>query len=118
MLSWGLLILILHLCGQASGEYDGEREEERPPTVHLPYIAGVSEQIRRVCRDSNIRAVFKSGPTLRSLLTKVKNPLPREKQANIVYEVPCTCGKVYTGETTRRLRTRLNASKASRTSLP
>ena len=55
------------------------------------YVAGVSERIRRVCRDFNIRAVFKSGPTLRSLLTKVKDPLPREKQANIVYEVPCTC---------------------------
>ena len=76
-------------------ERDGETEEERPPTVHLPYVAGVSERIRRVCRDFNIRAVFKSGPTLRSLLAKVKDPLPREKQANVVYEVPCTCGKVY-----------------------
>ena len=92
-------------------EHDGETEEERPPTVHLPYVAGVSERIRRVCRDFNIRAVFKSGPTLRSLLTKVKDPLPREKQANVVYEVPCTCGKVYIGETTRRLGTRLKEHK-------
>ena len=49
----------------AAREHDGEMEEERPPTVHLPYVAGVSERIRRVCRDFNIRAVFKSGPTLR-----------------------------------------------------
>ena len=28
----------------------GERKEKRPPTVHLPYITGVSEHIRRVCR--------------------------------------------------------------------
>ena len=34
-----------------------------------------------------------------------------EKQANIVYEVPCTCGKVYIGETTRRLGTRLKEHK-------
>ena len=25
-------------------EHDGEGEEDRPPTVHLPYVAGVSEQ--------------------------------------------------------------------------
>ena len=33
-------------------------EEERPPTLHLPYVAGISERIRRVCKDFNIRAVF------------------------------------------------------------
>ena len=74
-------------------------------------LAGVSERIRRVCKDFNIRAVFRSRPTLRSLLTKVKDPLPMEKQANVVYEVPCTCGKVYIGETRRRLETRLKEHK-------
>ena len=57
-----------------------------------------------------------TGPTLRSLLTKVKDPLPTTKQSNVVYEVPCTCGKVYIGETkrqleTRRLETRLKEHK-------
>ena len=64
-----------------------------------------------MCRDFNIRTVFKSGPTLRSLLTKVKDPLPTTKQSNVVYEVPCTCGKVYIGETKRRLETRLKEHK-------
>ena len=31
--------------------------------------------------------------------TKVKDPLPVEKQADVVYEIPCTCGKVYIGQT-------------------
>ena len=35
----------------------------------------------------------KSGPTLHNLLTKVKDPLPIEKQSNVVTKVPCTCGK-------------------------
>ena len=77
-------------------KHDGEREE-RPLSVQLPYIAGVSEWIRRVCKDFNIRVVFRSGPTLRSLLTRVKDPFPMEKQANVVYKNPCTCGKVYIG---------------------
>ena len=54
--------------------------------------------------------VFRSGPTFRSMLTKVKDPLPIEKQANVVYEIPCTCGKVI-GETKRRLGTRLKEHK-------
>ena len=92
-------------------EHDREGKEDRPPTVHLPYVAGVSEQIRRLCKDFDIRAVFRSGPILCSLLTKVKDTLPMEKQANVVYKVPCTCGKVYIGETTRRLETRLKEHK-------
>ena len=92
-------------------EHDGEREEERPPTVHLPYVASVSERIRRVCKDFNIRALFRSRPMVHSLLAKVKDPLPMEKQANVVFKVPCTCGKVYIGETTRRLETRLKEHK-------
>ena len=80
-----------------------DNETERPPIAYLPYVAGVSERVRKVCRDFNIRTVFKSGPTLCSLLTKVKDPLPTTKQSNVIYEVPCTCGKVYIGETKRRL---------------
>ena len=40
-----------------------------------------------------VRVVFKSGPTLHSLLTKVKD-LPKEKLADVVYQIPCQCGKV------------------------
>jgi hypothetical protein len=90
---------------------EDDNETEKPPVAFLPYVAGVSERIRKVCQDFGIRAVFKSGPTLRGLLTKVKDPLPTEKQSSVVYEVPCTCGKVYIGETKRRLGTRLKEHK-------
>ena len=78
-------------------------------------MAGVSERIRKVCRDFNIRTVFKSGPTLRGILTKVKDPLQTTKQSSVVYEVPCTCGKVYIGETKRWLEIRLKEHKDTRT---
>ena len=38
----------------------------------IPYAAGMSEDIRCVCRKFNI-TVFKSGWTLRSMLTKAKD---------------------------------------------
>ena len=72
----------------------------------IPYVAGMSEDIRRVCRKFNIRVVFKSGRTLSSMLTKVKDTLPPDKQSNVVYRIRCSCGQVYIRETKLRLETR------------
>ena len=84
---------------------DDEEPQEKPPLVVIPYVSGVSERIRKACEKFNLKVVFKSGPTLRSLLTRVKDPLPIEKLAGVVYQIPCQCGKVYVGETQRRLET-------------
>ena len=67
----------------------------------------MSEQIRKACEKFNLKVVFKLGPTFRSLLTKVKDLLPKEKLAGTVYQIPCQCGKVYVGETQRRQETRV-----------
>ena len=40
------------------------------------------------------------------MLTKVKDTLSME-MSKVVYQVPCSCGKVYVGETVRRLETRM-----------
>ena len=37
---------------------DEGQEEEKGPVVVIPYVAGMSEDIRRVCRKFNIRVVF------------------------------------------------------------
>ena len=52
-----------------------EKEQEKGPLVVMPYMAGMSEDIRHVCRKFNVRVVFKSGRTLRLMLTKVKDTL-------------------------------------------
>ena len=73
----------------------------------IPYVAGMSEDIRHVCRKFNIRVVFKSGRNLHSMLTKVKDMLPLGKQSNLIYRIACSCGQVYIKETKQRLETRL-----------
>ena len=65
---------------------DEEQEEERGPLVVIPYVAGMREDIRHICREFNIKAV-----TLRSMLNKVKDTLPLSKQSNVVYHIPCSC---------------------------
>ena len=70
----------------------------------IPYVSGVSEQIRKAYEKYNLKVVFKSGPTTTH---KVKDPLPKEKQAGVGYQIPCQCGKVYVGKTQRYLETRV-----------
>ena len=41
----------------------------------IPYASGVSERIRKASEKYNLKMVFKSGPTLHSLLTKLKDPM-------------------------------------------
>ena len=54
----------------------------------------MSELIRKAYEKFDLRVIFKSGMTLRSLITEVKDPLPKEKLVGVVYQIPCQCGKV------------------------
>ena len=46
--------------------------------------------------------------TLRAQLSRVKDKLQTSMSSCVVYSIPCSCGKVYIGETTRRLEQRIS----------
>ena len=84
-------------------------EEREPPQarIFIPYVAGLSEDIRRICSRYEIKTIFRSSHTLRRSLVSVKDRLPEETRSMVVYQVPCSCGKVYIGETKRALSVRI-----------
>ena len=86
-----------------TSSHEEEQKEEREPLVVIPCVVRMSEDIRRICRKFNIRAVRQ---TLRSVLAMVKDTLPIGTQSNVVYRIPCSCGQVYIRNTRRRLETR------------
>ena len=88
----------------ASQQDDSSKHETM---VVIPYVRGLSEELRRICGDYSIRVVFRSGPTLRSELMRVKDRIPVGKKSSVVYQIPCSCGMVYIGETVRRLESRV-----------
>ena len=63
--------------------------------------------LKKICRPYDIRTVFISGSTLRRYLFRVKPPTEFNMIKNCVYSIPCSCGKVYNGETGRPLEVRL-----------
>jgi len=90
-----------------------ETTDEPLATAFIPYVAGLSEDVRRICQRYNLRTVFKSAATLRGQLMQVKDRDPLERRSNVIYQVPCSCGRVYIGETKRALETRIKEHKAA-----
>ena len=66
----------------------GRREEEvrdeqgdKPLVVTIPYVSGLSEDIRHLCRRLNIKT---AGMTLRAQLSRVKDKLQPSKSSCVV----------------------------------
>ena len=73
----------------------------------LPYVKGLSEQLRRSLQQQGVRAVFKLETTLRSQLVRPKDAVDPAKRDGVVYRIPCKCGKVYIGGTGRPTQGRI-----------
>ena len=58
---------------------------KQPAMLITPYIRGLSERLERKCRNLDIKLVFRSGNTLRSQLTHVKNRIDEEQVKGVVY---------------------------------
>ena len=91
----------------SEGDSNSQQAETPVRTVSLPYTKGLSEKIQRICQKYNIRTIFKSNNTLRGQLCRVKPPNSTGNTKNCIYNIPCSCGKSYTGETGRPLSVRL-----------
>ena len=73
-------------------------------TAVLPYVKGLSEQLRRSLQQ---QGVFKSETTLRSHQVRPKDAVNSAKQDGVVHRIPCEWGKIYIGETGRPMQDRI-----------
>ena len=79
-----------HVIQAAAKPKKKKPQEEQPQhTIYLPYVAGVGEDLRRVCRKHQIRTVFITTNTLGQQLTKVKDIDPTIEKSVVVYKIPC-----------------------------
>ena len=82
------------------------RPSRRYPVV-IPYIRGLSEELRRTFKKYDVRMYFKPTNTLRQLLVRPKDKLPKERVVGPVYHIQCEdCPASYVGETERSLKAR------------
>ena len=83
----------------------------------MTYVKGVSEQIQSVitAHSDNTLLAYKTTNCLRNTFTKLKDPIPLLKRANVIYKIPCAgngehepCNLAYVGQTTQYCGNRLN----------
>ena len=84
-----------------------ESANEFKATAVLPYVKGLSKQLRRCLQQQGVRVVFKSETTLRSQLVRTKDAVDPAKKDGVVYRILCECGEVYIGETERPMQDRI-----------
>uniref|UniRef100_UPI0009B3C823 LOW QUALITY PROTEIN: uncharacterized protein LOC109967683 n=1 Tax=Monopterus albus TaxID=43700 RepID=UPI0009B3C823 len=82
-----------------------EKPETRRDNTVIPYVAGLSEKLKRIFRNHNIPVNFKPGNTLWQRLVHPKDKTPRHKQSDVVYAIKCSqeCNNLYTVETKQAL---------------
>nr|VZI04337.1 unnamed protein product [Spirometra erinaceieuropaei] len=74
----------------------------------LPYVKNVSEAVGRLLAPLGVGVAYRPEATIRRLIMKPKDPLPRLETSGVVYRIWCSCGQSnYVGETGRQLRTRM-----------
>ena len=65
----------------------------------IPYVEGLSQEIRRIVRAAGVRCSFYTPDTMRNLYQE-KDVLPQELSTHVVYSVNCkTCDAEYVGDT-------------------
>nr|VZI13421.1 unnamed protein product [Spirometra erinaceieuropaei] len=90
------------------------KRDERPNCTDtkswraLPYVKNVSEAVGRLLAPLGVGVAHRPEATIRRLVMKPKDPLPRLETSGVVYRIWCSCGRSnYVGETGRQLLTRM-----------
>ena len=86
---------------------DQDTPQEVKGYAVLPYVKGVTERVRRVLSQQNIKVATKPVNTIRQIVSKPKDRVEDLKKTGVIYQIPCSdCTTVYIGETGRALHTR------------
>ncbi|KAJ8943096.1 hypothetical protein NQ318_009170 [Aromia moschata] len=79
---------------------------QRTKVCLLPYVSGVTDKLKKILSKKNIGVRFRTVKKIQQVLPSNKNPVPRLLTKG-VYELKCTCGKSYIGQTGRSIQCRI-----------
>ncbi|XP_038148866.1 uncharacterized protein LOC119788543, partial [Cyprinodon tularosa] len=90
----------------ATEDSDGKIKRKN---ITIPYIAGVSEKLKRIFSKHKIPVHFKPNQTLKQRLVHPKDKTPRPNMSGVVYAVQCSeeCSDLYIRETKQPLHRRM-----------
>ena len=83
---------------------------KRNITLVVPYIKGISEKFKTLCKTKGVQVHFKGTNTLRTQLVNPKDKDPKTHKIGIIYHYKCphiNCPEAYIGESGRALGERV-----------
>lgn len=95
-----------------------QREEPNMTTnrthyASYPNVTNLTGKLKNVFRGENIKIAVYNQKTIRSLYTKIKDPIPTPLQSNVIYKINCeSCEKCYIGHTSQLLKNRMTLHKS------
>lgn len=80
--------------------------------VSVPYVNDLFNRTKNLLSKHNISVVSRGCDNLKNhLFTRLKDPVPKDRQTNVVYEISCECGVKYVGQTSQHLCRRIYQHK-------
>ena len=89
-----------------ANEPQGEAPRSREIYASVPYVPGVSERLAKILGRKGIRVAHTS-KRLKTQLVRAKDKIEPEKRKGAVYEIKCSCGSSYVGESGRPKNVRM-----------
>ena len=82
-----------------------DNDNDSKPIVKVPWIPGITPKLKKLYKQKGFKVICTSSPNLKSILCRNKDRLLPNSSLG-VYELDCTCGKPYVGETKKKILTR------------
>ena len=83
-----------------------------PPPPPLPpgyATEGISDKIKQIVLETGVQVTFKPFLTIGRFIPSLKDQTNHNEKSNLVYEILCqNCAFVFTGQTKRNLKSRIN----------
>ena len=101
---------------RSQGDQAPTRETTKEAFVSVPYFRGMSEEFRRINKNTKVQIIFKWCNTLKTLLMHPKDKIPKQPHQDVVYQWTCpeeNCNSSYIVESSRCLESRVKEHKTS-----
>lgn len=81
--------------------------------VSFPNINKLTSKLKTIFRDENVLITTFNQKTVKSLYSRLKDPIPKTLKSNVVYQLNCQdCDNVYIGQTSQWMKSRISLHKS------
>ena len=80
--------------------------------VKIPFHKNLAPKMKNLFKHPEVKVAFYNTKTNKKFFNrKIKDKTPIQRQTNVVYQIPCTCNKVYIGQTSQYVKERVSNHK-------